>query len=37
VATQRGTRLAPSLGMSDATYAKVMTANLRLLKKLGRA
>jgi len=25
------------LGMSDQTYAKVMTANLRLLKKLGRA
>jgi acyl-CoA reductase-like NAD-dependent aldehyde dehydrogenase len=37
VATQRATRLAPSLGMSDATYAKVMTANLRLMKKLGRA
>jgi acyl-CoA reductase-like NAD-dependent aldehyde dehydrogenase len=37
VATQRALRLAPSLGMSDATYAKVMTANLRLLKKLGRA
>jgi succinate-semialdehyde dehydrogenase / glutarate-semialdehyde dehydrogenase len=37
VATQRVARLAPSLGMSDATYAKVMTANLRLLKKLGRA
>jgi succinate-semialdehyde dehydrogenase/glutarate-semialdehyde dehydrogenase len=37
VATQRLMRLAPSLGMSDATYAKVMTANLRLLKRLGRA
>jgi succinate-semialdehyde dehydrogenase / glutarate-semialdehyde dehydrogenase len=37
VATQRVARLAPSLGMSDATYAKVMTANLRLLKRLGRA
>jgi acyl-CoA reductase-like NAD-dependent aldehyde dehydrogenase len=37
VATQRGIRIAPMLGMSDATYAKVMTANLRLLKKLGRA
>jgi hypothetical protein len=23
-------------GMSDAAYAKVMTANLRLMKKLGR-
>jgi succinate-semialdehyde dehydrogenase / glutarate-semialdehyde dehydrogenase len=30
-------RIAPSFGMSDATYAKVMTFNLRLLKKLGRA
>jgi hypothetical protein len=37
VATQRGIRLSPMLGMSDETYAKVMTANLRLLKKLGRA
>jgi hypothetical protein len=25
------------LGMRDATYAKVMTANLRLMKRLGRA
>jgi succinate-semialdehyde dehydrogenase / glutarate-semialdehyde dehydrogenase len=25
------------LGMSDETYGKVMTANLRLMKKLGRA
>ncbi len=30
-------RFAPMLGMSDETYAKVMTANLRLMKKLGRA
>jgi succinate-semialdehyde dehydrogenase / glutarate-semialdehyde dehydrogenase len=37
VATQRVLRLAPSLGMSDATYAKVMTASLRLLKRLRRA
>jgi succinate-semialdehyde dehydrogenase/glutarate-semialdehyde dehydrogenase len=37
VATQRLIRFAPMLGMSDETYAKVMTANLRLMKKLGRA
>ena len=37
VATQRLIRFAPKLGMSDETYAKVMTANLRLMKKLGRA
>jgi hypothetical protein len=37
VATQRLIRFAPMLGMSDKTYAKVMTANLRLMKKLGRA
>jgi succinate-semialdehyde dehydrogenase / glutarate-semialdehyde dehydrogenase len=37
VATQRLIRFAPMLGMSDRTYAKVMTANLRLMKKLGRA
>ena len=36
VATQRLIRFAPMLGMSDKTYAKVMTANLRLMKKLGR-
>jgi acyl-CoA reductase-like NAD-dependent aldehyde dehydrogenase len=36
VATQRLLRLAPALGMSDELYAKVMTANVRLLKKLGR-
>ena len=36
VATQRLMRFAPMLGMSDETYAKVMTANLRLMKKLGR-
>ncbi|HEX8779795.1 MAG TPA: succinic semialdehyde dehydrogenase [Nocardioides sp.] len=37
VATQRLIRFAPMLGMSDQTYAKVMTANLRVMKKLGRA
>jgi len=37
VAVQRLLRFAPVLGMSDATYAKVMTANLRVMKKLGRA
>ena len=36
VATQRLIRFAPMLGMSDRTYEKVMTANLRLMKKLGR-
>jgi hypothetical protein len=37
VATQRLIRFAPMFGMSDQAYAKVMTANLRLMKKLGRA
>ncbi len=37
VATQRLVRFGPMLGMSDAAYARVMTANLRLLKKFGRA
>jgi succinate-semialdehyde dehydrogenase/glutarate-semialdehyde dehydrogenase len=37
VRTQRMLRLAPSLGMSDETYARVMTAGLRVLNKLGRA
>lgn len=37
VATQRLLRFGPVLGMSDEAYAKVMTANLRLMKKLGRA
>ena len=37
VATQRLIRFAPMLGMSEETYAKVMTANLRLMKKVGRA
>ncbi|WP_028653841.1 succinic semialdehyde dehydrogenase [Nocardioides sp. J54] len=37
VAVQRLMRLAPMLGMSDETYAKVMTASLRVMNKLGRA
>ncbi|MFN8193417.1 MAG: succinic semialdehyde dehydrogenase [Nocardioidaceae bacterium] len=37
VATQRAIRFAPMFGMSDHTYAKLMTANLKLMKKLGRA
>jgi succinate-semialdehyde dehydrogenase/glutarate-semialdehyde dehydrogenase len=36
VATQRLVRFGPMLGMSDQTYAKVMTASLRLMKKIGR-
>jgi succinate-semialdehyde dehydrogenase/glutarate-semialdehyde dehydrogenase len=37
VATQRLIRFAPMFGMSDQTYAKVMNANLKVMKKLGRA
>ncbi|GAA4109458.1 succinic semialdehyde dehydrogenase [Nocardioides fonticola] len=37
VATQRLLRFSPVLGLSDKSYATVMNANLRLLKKLGRA
>jgi succinate-semialdehyde dehydrogenase/glutarate-semialdehyde dehydrogenase len=37
VATQRGVRIGPSYGLSQEQYAKVMTASLRVLKKLGRA
>ncbi len=37
VGTQRVLRFAPMLGMSDKAYARTMTANLRLMKKLGRA
>ncbi|WP_122818574.1 succinic semialdehyde dehydrogenase [Nocardioides pantholopis] len=37
VASQRLIRFAPMLGMSDETYGRVMTANLRILKRLGRA
>jgi succinate-semialdehyde dehydrogenase/glutarate-semialdehyde dehydrogenase len=36
VGTQRLLRFAPMLGMKDQTYARLMTANLRLMKKLGR-
>ena len=36
VATQRLIRFAPMYGMSDQAYAKVMNAQLRLMKKLGR-
>jgi acyl-CoA reductase-like NAD-dependent aldehyde dehydrogenase len=36
VATQRLVRFAPMLGMSDETYAKVMTAQLRFMNKIGR-
>ena len=37
VAVQKLIRFAPMFGMKDETYAKVMTANLRLMKKMGRA
>ncbi len=37
VATQRLVPIAPMFGMSEETHAKVMTASLRLLNKLGRA
>ncbi len=37
VATQRLLRFGPQLGMSDEGYARLMSANLRLMKKLGRA
>ncbi|NYJ02623.1 succinate-semialdehyde dehydrogenase/glutarate-semialdehyde dehydrogenase [Nocardioides thalensis] len=37
VATQRLLRFAPQYGLSDRGYAKVMTASLRVLNKLGRA
>jgi succinate-semialdehyde dehydrogenase / glutarate-semialdehyde dehydrogenase len=37
VATQRVTRIAPSFGLSDERFGTVMTASLRVLKKLGRA
>ncbi|MGI8613847.1 MAG: succinic semialdehyde dehydrogenase [Nocardioidaceae bacterium] len=36
VATQRGLRFAAMPGLSDRAYAKLMTASLRGLKKLGR-
>lgn len=37
VAAQRLIRFGPQFGLSDESYAKMMTANLRLMKKLGRA
>jgi succinate-semialdehyde dehydrogenase/glutarate-semialdehyde dehydrogenase len=37
VGTQRLIRFGPMLGMSDEGYAKLMTASLRLMDKLGRA
>jgi succinate-semialdehyde dehydrogenase / glutarate-semialdehyde dehydrogenase len=37
VATQRAVRFSPMFGMSDEGYAKVMTAQLKVMKKLGRA
>ncbi|MBV9830651.1 MAG: succinate-semialdehyde dehydrogenase (NADP(+)) [Marmoricola sp.] len=37
VAVQKLMRFSPILGMSDETFAKLMTANARLMKKLGRA
>ena len=37
VAVQKLIRFAPMFGMKDETYAKIMTANLRLMKKMGRA
>ncbi|HET7388678.1 MAG TPA: succinic semialdehyde dehydrogenase [Nocardioidaceae bacterium] len=36
VATQRLLRFAPMLGMSDRGYARMMTANLKLMNRLGR-
>ncbi len=36
VATQRVLPIAPSFGMSEETYAKVMTTALRVLNKVGR-
>ncbi|GAA1926573.1 succinic semialdehyde dehydrogenase [Nocardioides lentus] len=37
VATQRVMRFGPMLGMSDESYARMMTVSLRVLDKLGRA
>jgi succinate-semialdehyde dehydrogenase / glutarate-semialdehyde dehydrogenase len=37
VATQRVSPIAPRFGVSDETYAKVMTLGLRVMNKLGRA
>ncbi len=37
VATQRLVPMAPAFGVSDEAYAKMMSAGLRLFRKLGRA
>jgi succinate-semialdehyde dehydrogenase/glutarate-semialdehyde dehydrogenase len=37
VATQRLMRIAPAFGLSDETYARVMTTSLRMMKRMGRA
>jgi acyl-CoA reductase-like NAD-dependent aldehyde dehydrogenase len=37
VGTQRGLRIAPMFGLSDAAYAATMSGSLRVLKKLRRA
>ena len=37
VATQRLLRISPMFGMSEKRHAAVMTATLRLLKKMHRA
>ena len=37
VATQRGVRIGPQYGLSQERYARLMTASLRVLNKLGRA
>ncbi|MDQ4084436.1 MAG: succinic semialdehyde dehydrogenase [Actinomycetota bacterium] len=36
VATQRGLPIAPSMGMGDKTFARVLTGALRVLRKTGR-
>ena len=37
VASQTLVRLSPQYGLDDRQYARLMTASLRLLNKLGRA
>ena len=37
VGTQRVVPIAPTMGLSEERYAKLMTASLRLLNKMGRA
>jgi succinate-semialdehyde dehydrogenase/glutarate-semialdehyde dehydrogenase len=37
VATQRASRIAPAYGLSDKAYGTLMTASLRVMKRLGRA